>query len=257
VGTPTPSPTPVPTITAEEEYVLVSEMLRDNGGCRLPCWWGFIPGEIPWETTEIFFASLGKEMHAWSDDGIQHYTVSFDIPDHHFHGQSYHEKGDMLDRIGIHAVPPVGEDGYYAYGNPQFAEDWKAYMLPQMLEVYGPPEQMFIGLGGAAWLPFDLLLFYPEQGFLVQYSGSAEQGEGGMYRACPHQVEVVLYLWAPGRYLSLDGAPGIGGYTYAQDEMSGLHSLEEATGIGIEQFHQTYVQPDNQPCLETPVDIWH
>jgi hypothetical protein len=252
-----PRPTPVPTMTADEEYAFVSEMLRDNGGCQLPCWWGFTPGETPWETTEIFFASLGKKVEAWSGDDAQHYTVYFDIPDHHhFHYQDYHEKDGTLDRIGIHAVPPADEDGHPVYGDSQFAEDWKAYMLPQILEVYGPPSQILLGLGGAGWIPFDLVLFYPEKGFLVQYSGSAERSEGDTFLVCPHRAEVTLYLWVPEQYTALEDVPGIGSYTYAADEMSGLHSLEDATGMSIEQFYQTFAQPDDQTCLETPVDIW-
>ena len=77
-----------------------------------------------------------------------------------------------------------------------------------------------------------------------------------MFRVCPHQVEITLYLGPPERSMALEDIPGIGGYTYAADEMSGLHSLEEAAGISIEQFYQIFVQPDNQTCLETPADMW-
>jgi hypothetical protein len=56
--------------------------------------------------------------------------------------------------------------------------------------------------------------------------------------------------------MSLEDVPGVGSYTYAADEMSGLHSLQEATGMSIEQFYQTFVLPDSEICLETPADLW-
>ena len=117
-------------------------------------------------------------------EDYQDYTVVFNTPSHYGGYQRYIVKDGMLDGVGIHALPPVDEDGQRMYGNPQFAEDWKAYMLPQMLEVYGPPSQIFLGLGGAAWMPFDLVLFYPEKGFLVQYSGSAERSERERHFLC-------------------------------------------------------------------------
>jgi hypothetical protein len=181
----TPRPTAVPTVTADEEYAFVSEMLRNNGGGRLPCWWGFIPGETPWETIKTFFVSRGMTILDHGDpEDYQDYTVVFNTPSHYGGYQRYIVKDGMLDGVGIHALPPVDEDGQRMYGNPQFAEDWKAYMLPQMLEVYGPPSQIFLGLGGAAWMPFDLVLFYPEKGFLVQYSGSAERSERERHFLC-------------------------------------------------------------------------
>jgi hypothetical protein len=40
-----PSPTLVPTLTADQEQALVLDLLQNNAGCRLPCWWGFTPGK--------------------------------------------------------------------------------------------------------------------------------------------------------------------------------------------------------------------
>jgi hypothetical protein len=245
-------------MTADKEYAFVSRMLQDNSGCRLPCWWGFTPGETSWQTVQAFFASLGKRIETWSVDNVQNYTVYFDIPDYqHYHRQFYSVKGGAVEMISIGTVPPVDKDGRPAYGDPQFAEDWRAYMLPQILGVYGQPSQVVLGVSrDTPWLPFDLLLFYPEKGILVQYSGPAENEEWEIFRVCPHGVEITLYLWMPKQYTTLADIPGIGSYTYATDEMSSLRSLEEATGLSIEQFYQTFSQLDSQTCLETPADLW-
>lgn len=257
VLTHTSSPTPAPTLTADEEQALVFGMLKDNGGCPLPCWWGFTPGETSWETTKTFFASLGKRAETWRVQGTQHYTVYFDIPDYdHYHYQGYHERDGRVERIGIHSPLVVEEDGNPVSGDPQFAKEWEAYLLPQMLTTYGQPTQIFLGVSrGVPWTPFDLLLFYPEQGILAQYSGPASQ-EGETFRVCPHQVEIALYLWPPGHYATLEAVPGIAGYMYAPDEMSGIQLLEAATELSTEQFYHIFTQPTPKVCLETPVEIW-
>ena len=250
----TPRPTPVPTMTADEEYGFFLEMLQNNGGCQLPCWWGFTPGETSWQATRDFFTSLGKETG--SVDGIQNYTVFFNRPGHYESYQSYIGGEDgILEMIGIVASPAVGEDGLFTYDHPQFAEDWRTYMLPQMLEVYGSPSQVFLGTGGAPWSPFDLLLFYPEKGFLMQYSGVAEEREGETWLVCPHLVELTLYLWSPDRSMNLEDIPGVID-VHADDPTWGPYSLEEATGMSIEQFYETFVKSDNETCLEVPADLW-
>lgn len=229
-------------------------MLQDNGGCQLPCWWGFTPGETPWQTAETFFALQGLEAGKYHDSDTTNYTIYLNNPErHYFHTQLYYEENGTITLIVINANPSDGIG--YAYGDSQFAEVWKPYMLPQIFETYGPPSQIFLGTGGAPWLPFDLLLFYPDKGFLVEYSGVTEAGNGETRRACPDRVEVTLYLWAPATRMSLEDVPGAVS-DHADDEKWEPYPLEEATGMSIEQFYQTFVQPDHQTCLEAPADLW-
>jgi hypothetical protein len=252
-------------MTTDEEYAFVSEMLQDNGGCRLPCWWGFTPGEISWEATKTFFVSLGKRIHS-VDNNIENYTVYFVIPGYYESGQSYIGKDGTLDAIGIYAVPPTGEDGYPAYRDPRFVQDWRAYTLSQILEVYGSPQQVLLETyNNTLALPFRLLLVYPDLGFLVMYQGPI--GEDGQYFRPPEAVEagepiriclwrsgvVLLSLWSPEYKVTFEDLRPMIGSAANPDH---LHSLEEATGMSIEQFYQTFVQPENQTCLETPADIW-
>jgi hypothetical protein len=41
--TPAPTQTSTPTLSAGETKSLILELLRDNGSCRLPCFWGLSP----------------------------------------------------------------------------------------------------------------------------------------------------------------------------------------------------------------------
>ncbi|MEJ5312579.1 MAG: hypothetical protein WHX52_22665 [Anaerolineae bacterium] len=252
--TSTPTVTPAPTLMAEEQHILVSNMLQDNGGCQLPCWWGFTPGQTSWQMAKRFFDSWGKEAEQYHDAHTTNYTIYLHNLDRkYFYRQIYYEEEGKIVLIVINAGPTDGIG--YTYGDPQFAEIWKPYMLPEILEVYGLPSQVFLGTGGAPWLPFDLLLFYPDKGFLVQYSGVTEEGNSGLRQVCPHRVEIALYLWSPRSYMNLEDVPSVV-IAHADDEKWGPYSLGKATGMSIEQFYQIFVQPEHQTCLEVPADLW-
>jgi len=188
------------------------------------------------------------------------YSVYFDVPHHDLRIYQYYlVTDDTIDIISIHAVPPE-RDEEFVYGDAQFAEDLKPYMLPQLLAVYGQPPQVFLKTYSNApdRLPFSLLLFYPDQGILVEYNGPIGEegkrygpiGEGEMIRICPWRSEINLWLWSPERAMT------IGRVTGDYIDVSDYRSLEEVTGMSIEQFYQTFSQPDNQTCLETPADLW-
>ena len=251
VPTQTPILTPAPTLTANEEVALVAKMLQDNGGCRLPCWWGFTPGETSLQTTKVFFAALGKEIRPWHFEGSENYNVYFDLSEH-FQDQFYSGK-DVLTRIGIRALPPVHNDEYL-YGDAQFVAAWEAYLLPQLLTEYGPPAQIWVYVGAqtAPWAPFDLLLFYPEQGILARYEAPAIWGDA-VFRMCQYQMTIDLHLWSP-QYSPERAQLSV--WEAELGDLSAFRPVEEATGMTISEFVQKMRQPDPGICLETPQKIW-
>jgi hypothetical protein len=250
-------PTPGPTLTNDEEQTLVLKLLKENGGCRLPCWWGFTPGEAAWPVAESFFLSNGKRIGEYRDPRSTVYSLDFHIPLHNSQiNQDYYTiGGNTIDLITVGAVPPES-DNELDYRDIQFAEDWKSYMLPQMLAVYGQPRQILLRTFSdtpTGWLPFNLLLFYPEQGILVSYYGPAGKN-GKTLRMCPYQVDVRLWLWSSEHAMPLEHLAGMGSSPIG--DMSGFRSLEEATGMSVEQFYQSFVQPSSKACLETPTGMW-
>lgn len=52
---PTPTLTPWPTYPPDEALAKVLELFETNAGCQLPCWWGIIPGETPWDVAQNFY----------------------------------------------------------------------------------------------------------------------------------------------------------------------------------------------------------
>jgi hypothetical protein len=119
-----PSPTLAPTLTADQEQALVLDLLQNNGGCKLPCWWGFMPGKTDWQTAQNFFASLGKIPGEYRDPDMLNYSVSFFIPEHAVQsGQVYIVKDGVVDAIRVRAGTIRNHETIY--GDSQFAEDWQ------------------------------------------------------------------------------------------------------------------------------------
>jgi len=144
-ASPTITSTPVPTLTADKMQALVRKMLQDNGGCELPCWWGFTPGKTAWQVAENFFLSHGKKIGEYDNSQVTVYTVDFYIPNHgsRINQDYYTINGDVIDVIIARAVPAV-HDEQLDYGDAQLAGDWSLYMLPQMLTTYGQPSEVLL-----------------------------------------------------------------------------------------------------------------
>lgn len=252
-----PTPTAAPTLTADEEQALALNLLQTNAGCRLPCWWGFTPGMTDWQTAQTFFASVGKTSVKYSDARITNYTVKFSVPQHDGQiGQVYNVKDGVIDMIWVSGGTVRNRER--VYGDVQFTEDWRRYMLPELLDDYGQPTAVllrtFYSVPEGSFIPFNLLLFYPQQGILARYYGPTER-VGERIRICPQQADITLWLWSPEQEMSLEDIARWG-QQFPIEEVPDFRSLEEATGWSIEQFYQTFVQSGDQPCFETPADMW-
>ena len=248
----TPSPptsTPAPTLTADEEQKLVLDLFQDNAGCQLPCWWGFTPGETSWQTAQEFFTSLGKTPDSFhSPRGTTNYAVNFPVP-------------EQISQDGIAVQDYFVRDGviemiWAVVGDSQ------SYVLPQLLATYGQPTEIWLKTFSMVAdtdgeeLPFSLLLDYQHQGMLVEYIGFAYRRDN-LIPICLQRARGALWLWPPEHEMTLEdiARTGVGG-SVSVDGVPDFRSLEEATGMSVEQFYQTFVQPDNQTCFETPVDMW-
>ncbi len=251
-----PSPTKAPTLTANQEGELAIGLLKNNANCRLPCWWGFAPGKTAWQTARTFFESLGKVPAEYRDTNMLNYSVDFRIPKHDVAiGQIYIVENGSIDAIWVSSG--TVRDHETIYGDSHFAEDWQRYFLPQLLATYGQPSQILVRTfrsAPEAFIPFNLLLFYPKQGILVWYYGPTTR-RGERIRICPQQSDITLALWPPEQELTL-GNIASWGLGLPIEEVLEFRPLEEATGINMETFYQTFKNANNPACFETPVGLW-
>ena len=88
--TPTPFPTltPLPTIPPEQRGQTYADLMSNNGGCELPCWWGFEMGVTSLDEVRQFYTAFGAYISEWQEfdphipvqDRILGLTVTFVDP---------------------------------------------------------------------------------------------------------------------------------------------------------------------------------
>lgn len=246
-----------PTLSPDQEQALVLDLLQNNAGCRLPCWWGFTPRKTSWQTAQTYFTLLGKTTAKFSNSKLTNYTVKFSIPEHDIQiGQVYNVSNGIIDMIWISAGTVRNHER--VYGDAQFAQDFQHYMLPQLLNAYGQPTQAWLrtfrSVPEGTFIPFNLLLFYPDQGILVRYYGPTERVKEQI-RVCPDQADITLWLWSPEREMTLEDIANVSP-EFPPEEVPAYRSLEEVTGMSVGTFYETFKTANNRVCLETPADMW-
>lgn len=281
-GTPTPSSTPTlrpptstpkPTLSANEAKSLLLNLLRVNGDCALPCIWGITPGETVMEALDPFMARFNKgptvsgsvalQVNQFDDVGGVHLSfieegLNFGID------FSYYKAGSKLTQLVLSAgvrerTPKEGA----IFGSPRFNQLLQYYTLPQILSTYGQPHQVLVApfhddpdYPPAPWIPFSLVLYYPERGILVEYLGPRET-KGERYMGCPHKAHVHVTGWnVQLKYALEEVVSRISGRGINELNTDYFKSVEEATSISLDRFYEEFKDPQNSICLETPISMW-
>ena len=143
------------------------------GNCLLPCWWGITPGVTTWDQTHQYFKMFADEImqgvsqpivenNNWAKNTI--YVILYYV-------ESDSEKGwvyiDVLDEIVVGLE--IGRNSTRL-----------SFQLHQLLNEYGKPEKVLIRTFSDSpdpdfYLPFNLVMYYPEQGILAHYKLEAEK----------------------------------------------------------------------------------
>ena len=215
-------------------------MLANNAGCRLPCWWGIVPGQTSWQEAKQFLKTFIPEIEqGGSGGGITNFDLHFAVDEGDIGG--YYviyvvKNGTITD---ISAFPPVTE---------------KSFLLHQVLTTYGQPAEVVIQTfpnTPIGYLPFWLILYYPEQGIYAFYEYHAQK-QGNVLLGCPQPIGPELYLWDPAEQMSLDR---INAFVLGEPLWT-PRPLADVTDFDLKGFYETFRQGSNTTCLETPAEIW-
>ena len=105
--------------------------------------------------------------------------------------------------------------------------------------------------------PFLIALYYPEDGFLIQYNGEASQNTGSHLVICPRELSVSLTSWDPNLSPTLYQVTKRGpSYTMYSESLDIFKHLNDVTSITEMEFYETFKNPDFKECFETPADLW-
>ena len=245
--TPWPSntPTPLPTLVVEEKLAVSKELLTINAGCRLPCWWGFTPGETKWEDAKSFLETL-----AWTDifyletNDFLMASISIivledfnlnagEFPDTDYINTDYFIKDGIINPIDVHLGPS------------------HIYDLPKLLYEYSQPDEVYVDTEPERFqgsLQTSLFVFYKSQGIFVYFEVPGTEISVEIQGCFQNDIPSMM-LWSPGNEWS---------YLKVIKEWRNLSGIdisfliEEVTDMDEEIFYQTYQGTTLPICITVP-----
>jgi hypothetical protein len=232
-------PTLPATLPIEKRETEVAILLsQQDDECKLPCWWGLIPGITSWTTTKQFLAYLNAKVAGYTLGKNVHYFTELSRPDSTYSLQvDFSVREDRVTGITITAMD--------SFDLVKFKNDWRQYQPLRVLQEYGTPSRIWIetaGLENNAVIGGLLFFFYDQLGFLITYQ-SGGQVTSNSYRFCP-QIETAIYLFlqSPSDPTPLDGM------AESLIDREFIYTIEQATGLSIEE---SYDQLLAEGCFET------
>jgi hypothetical protein len=261
--TPVSSPTTVPTLAAEKARTKLLDLLAMNGGCRLPCFWGITPGKSSYQDVQAILVALSSLSHSLhlNPSGASDITPRLTEGDLEIYNRAAFltSEKDVVYRIAFNAEAhrPLPEGGYIDVFNSKFfGEKTSAYSLSHVLAEQGVPASVMIQTAGGPLTRggtggFDILLLYPDQGILVNYT-TQMQMDGTYVRGCPSNAHVEMELYPPGNSDSF--------FEHLKQtdwavRFSGYQALEEVTSMSPKEFYEIFRQPSDR-CIETAAKLW-
>lgn len=244
--TSTITPTMEPTLNAEQKEYKVTSWLQNNGGCRLPCFWGYRPGETNWEEMKI---DLTQKGFGWSGPYGQDHNI-------YYTGLDF-QKSNVVVSMGV-LVSYGKVDGLgIGLGGNDLPTKAQNYTIPHLIQSLGIPSRILIetqNMEGLLFTGYSLILFYDDKGIGLKYSGSAEILRDAIM-ICPAAKvtgnSVNLNLQNSTSKRRIDDLSGLFG---AQATFS--LPIEKATDISIDDFYNMVIGNSSTKCFQTPKDKW-
>jgi hypothetical protein len=255
-----PSPTLGPTLAETDKEALVLDLLQNNAGCELPCWWGFTPGLTTWETARDFFLLYGENINP-RFKRQNAYISGFVVDKYHFSiSVTLFIDKDLVRVINIDGGTSPGI-GKLIYGDLFFRKAMQQYTLSRILSLLGKPEQILILVDDYqdeyTSLPdYHILLFYPEKGILAEYEGRTDVLDDKL-QICPANTMISIWLWSSKESLTLEDIYSLSaGYRPEERKMSlgYFRPWEEISGKSINDFITTFKVQN--ACFDTPAALW-
>lgn len=241
-----PTWTPLPTIEPDKGFQTLYEWFEGTEDCRLPCWAGITPGETNWEyAKQLIGATNGfLNLRTFLDETCTFGKCNEIAWSLHLdpHGYIY----SVLPENEIHAL-------IIEISTPEFLN---ALSLQKVLSDYGKPAILLFSTEPD--LPnydsLELILVYPERRFIIKYAKHAEITEEKV-ESCGIDTHIKLVVVDNQEQLaSLDAiAQAVETKDFHVDVWH--KSVEEAAGMTIDQFYETYRSAD-APCISTPTKLW-
>lgn len=251
---PQKTPTRSPTLTTTEMEFTVADMLSNNGGCDLPCLWGFIPGETDTASVLHFSSRLG-----WGYDIYENATGEVI-----YTGRDL-ETPPMSIRLAFYAKKEVLEAISFTVTHPEFGGREKWLAIEGILEQLGRPDQIWVSIHTVGEMSMELVdqpgysfyLFYNEPLILLHYYGFAHRTDDTYSICLPNNEREQTTMEGIAVYSGSDELRATPtGIMLPFGRFTGKYSIEEAFSLSIDDFYGQVLSQQTPTCFRTPENIW-
>lgn len=249
-----PTETWLPPLILSEAEEKAIQLLRDNGGCKLPCFWNIKPQQFNKQSISPYFQTFhnigGDIIHITKDNVTTEVFLNWE-----YSGKNNSEFKYIDVRMKAFRVIEIENEQTKqdVFDNPSFIQQTQYYSLSNILSIYGKPDNVFIGIEpGAEWGFNDiycLLLDYSKNGWISLYYMELEQ-KNDIFIGCTEHSQIELQLWRPEDV------------SFATQRLSDIKKtgnyvpIEEATTLSLDEFFQRFKKAGNHICLETPMSLF-
>lgn len=242
--------TPLPTLSRVQAQKAVMD-LYENSSCKLPCWWGIVPGRTGWREAWQFLGQFATNSSPWetllleSKDlpGHMFYRVYLDVPQTPELNR-YSALNDLLVLVQMNTFTVENID--VNTGNI------KDYTIPKILSDYGKPKQVY-AIGFPTPVSWNsgvaLYLYYPQYGFISSHftTVDAESWAKPTFTAC-FQKTSKLFLWPEGKQLEFFDR--LKESLFDPETISAFTTLDEVTDLSVDKFYKIFAGSQEPACVE-------
>jgi len=224
--------------------VNIINSLKNNGNCRLPCWWGIDPGITSWPDANATMQVLGLTPSLDNISGAYTLLYEFSGENHALiFTMNFYLKNDFVKTIYFRS------EGYNNLLS--FKKVYSSLAPEQIMMEYGSPSRIDMTGGfGSGGVYYVISFYYDDLGFAISYDGKAP--------FIDIHSTTVPFCPTFGTKGNLTGGIGLelesNNIALNHDDLS--HSLSEAGGITPQDLYNLYINSTNGVCFDTPTDLW-
>jgi len=246
IPSPTETTTPISTLLPEKANAYVLDLLRTNGNCDFPCWWGILPGQSSWGQTQLFLRPFALSISRFpKSNGNIKYEINFPDPE----GRSWNKR--LTAFVYVNNVGNV----------EMMSVPVQQSNLRDILRVYGVPTEVwidFIGDFPGGTLEYSIAIYYQDKGIMAIPGGLGhEVTHGGKkyLKMCSDEFGKYSQLWlwspqAPKTFYDIAFALDL----TSPGEM-GFGRIGNVTNLNEAEFYNEF-SSDTNSCFETAFDVW-
>ena len=243
---PLPTYTPLPTLPPDQALARVRSFMDGSPDCRLPCWWGVTVGVTPWREAVQSLGPIATAIELWQTTTIDEADGPHSISDYHVRYQVPGGPGAIAvttrDDV-VHDIVVTAESTSHQMAAHNVVATYGPPVLA-LLRTYDNPTPF--------GFPFMLLLFYPEQGFMVFYDLEGFRS-GPNVVGCPADFAPALFIWSPHDSWAIED---IQTRVLGPDYYHPLLDISEVTTYTLDTLYSAFLQQRAGLCIETPATLW-